>query len=636
LLFLALCALRPLGAWADCFSVSDAAYRTLDPLVDKNATQTLSTLGARLQALEHAGSPVDPRQLAALYAVQADAYSILELDHEARATALKGLALLSGPTDPLRLELLSTSALNIYTQDGIREAMTGIATARDQQAEDSLSRICLEISLGTLQRRAGQNAQSVRTLIRAYHDTEMPARAEAHSLAASALSSALRAVGDFEEALTLQRERIAWDTAHGNSLALSVSTYLEGEILEAVLDFHEAIATFERARNLSVSLGDTQGVAFSDMRICQALIELKQYPAARSSCDRAARVFAASKTTDVLKESEGYLAIIDLNEGQAREALRTLNGVLDHSGTDIDPRRVGVVYRTRARAHAALHDYNQAYSDLEVFVRRDRAEDLAKQIRLQETVKERALAEKEVARNAVLQHQLEVTQQRATRQTETLRWIKAADTAGVLVIALLSYILVTALRHRRQLMRIASEDNLTGMPNRGRTVELAKATLTTAAAQRQPLTIAIIDLDHFKAINDRCGHATGDFVLREFARVSRGSLRAADILGRWGGEEFLLILPDTTLDAALASVERLRVLALAIQVPCAETEPPMRVTFSAGLATTAEGARSLDEIIARADAALYEAKNEGRDLVRIDRESYQTASTGVRRALHLR
>jgi len=636
LLLLALCAAKPLAAWANCFPVSDAAYVALDPQVDKNATQTLSTLAARLRALDHAGSPAGSRQLAALYAVQADAYSILELDHEARATALKGLALLAGQNDPLRLELLSTSALNIYTQDGIREAIGTIERARDEQPEGSLSRTCLEITLGALERRAGDNVQATRTLIRAYHDTETPERAEAHSMAASALSSALRAVGDFEEALTLQRERIAWDTAHGNSLALSVSTYLEGEILEAVREFHAAIATFQQARRLSVSLGDTQGVAFSDMRICQVLIELNQYQAARSSCDSAARVFAASKTTDVLKETKGYLASIDLSEGRAYKALQTLNGVLDHNGTDIDPRRVGATYRTRAQAYAALHDYNQAYSDLEVYVQRDRAENLARQIRLQETVKERALAEKEVARNAVLQHQLEVTQQRATRQTETLRWIKAADTAGVLVIALLSYILITALRHRRQLMRIAAEDNLTGMPNRGRTVELAKAALAAAAAQRQPLTIAIIDLDHFKTINDRCGHATGDFVLREFARVGRGSLRAADILGRWGGEEFLLILPDTTLDAALASVERLRVLALSIQVPCAEGEPPMRVTFSAGLATTAEGARSLDEIIARADAALYEAKNEGRDLVRIDRESYQTASTGVRRALHLR
>jgi diguanylate cyclase (GGDEF)-like protein len=434
----------------------------------------------------------------------------------------------------------------------------------------------------------------------------------------------------------LQREKIAWDTAHADSLALSVSTYLEGVILEAMGELHPAIADFQRARSISVMLGDSQGVAFADMRICQSLTELNQYQSARSSCNNAARVFAASSTTDVLKETQGYLAIIDLNEGRAKEALRTLNGVLDHDGTDMAPREVAIAYRTRARAYAALNNPRLAYADLENYVQRQRAEDLARLNRLQETVKERALAEQEVARNAVLQHQLELTQERATRQTETLRWVAAAATAGVLVIALLSYILVTNLRYRRQLMRLATEDNLTGIPNRGRTVELATAALAAAATQSRPLTVAIIDLDHFKTINDRCGHATGDHVLKEFARVSRGSLRAGDVLGRWGGEEFLLILPNTTLDAALASVERLRVLALAIQVPGADKEAPIHVTFSAGLATTADGARSLDEIIARADAALYEAKNEGRDLVRIDRESYQTASTGVRRALHLR
>jgi diguanylate cyclase (GGDEF)-like protein len=300
------------------------------------------------------------------------------------------------------------------------------------------------------------------------------------------------------------------------------------------------------------------------------------------------------------------------------------------------PSSVAIAYRTRARAYAGMHDYRRAYADLTEYLSRYRAANLERRLRLQETIKERAVAQQEIARNAVLQHQLELTRQRASRQRETLRWAAAADTAGVLVIALLSYILITNLRHRRQLMRLATEDNLTGMPNRGRTVELATAALEAAAAQNRPLTVAIIDLDHFKTINDRCGHAAGDYVLREFARVSRGSLRAGDILGRWGGEEFLLILPDTSLDAALASVERLRVLALAIQVPSSTADDPMRVTFSAGLATTAEGARSLDEIIARADAALYEAKHEGRDLVRIDRESYQTASTGVRRALRLR
>lgn len=636
LLVLTLCAALPSGARADCFPIADPAYVALDPMVDKNATQALATVIARLHSLDRDGAVTDSRQLAALYAVQADAYSILELDHEARATASKGLALLSGPTDPLRLELLSTYALNIYTQDGIRNGIESISAARALQPPDSLSSICLGISLGILQRRAGEDALATRTLIQAYHDTETPDRAEAHSEAAIELSSALRSVGDYQEALSLVRERIRWDAAHEDSLDLSVSTYVEGEILNSMRQFHSAITTFEQARSISVSLGDAQGVAFADMRICRALIQLERYPAARARCDSAAQVFAASKTTDVLKQTQEYSAQIDLWEGHPRQALAILDHVLDHDGADMAPDRVGIAYRTRARAYAALHDYAKAYPDLEQYLQRYRAENLARQLRLQETVKERALAQREIARNAVLQHQLEVTRQRATRQKETLRWVAAANTAGVLVIALLSYILITNLRHRRQLMRLATEDNLTGMPNRGRTVELATAALQAAAAQPRPLTVAIIDLDHFKTVNDLCGHATGDFVLKEFARVSRGSLRAGDTLGRWGGEEFLLILPDTTLDAALASIERLRVLAMAIQVPCPDENVSIRVTFSAGLATTADGARSLDEIIARADAALYEAKKEGRDLVRIDRESYQSASTGVRRALQLR
>jgi diguanylate cyclase (GGDEF)-like protein len=634
LLALAFWVARPGAARADCFPVTDPAYTALDPMVDRSGTRALAAVSSRIQALERKGARVDPRQLASLYAVQADAYSILELDHEARATASRGLALVPGPTDPLHLELLSTQALNIYTQSGIRDAIASVGQARARLPAGSLSSLCLEITLGILERRAGENALATRTDTTAYRDSELPARAEAHAEASIELSSALRGVGDYEEALTLAREKIAWDTAQGNSLALSVSTYLEGELLDAMRDFHGAIATFRRARRISVGLGDTQGVAFSDMRICQSLIGLGDFKAARPRCSSAAQVFAASKTTDVLKQTREYLAEIDLQEGHARQALATLNWVLDQDGTDVAPETAISAYRTRARAYATLRDYRPAYSDIQQYIQRYRAEDRARRLRLLETVKERALAAREIERNAILQRQLQLSRERATRQTEKLRWEAAANTAGVLVIALLSYILITDLRHRRQLVRLAMEDNLTGMPNRGRTMELALAALAAAGAQQRPLTVAIIDLDHFKTINDRCGHAAGDYVLREFARLSRGSLRAGDILGRWGGEEFLLVLPDTTLDAALASVERLRVLALAIQVPGANT--PVRVTFSAGLATTGDGARSLDEVIARADAALYEAKNEGRDLVRIDRESYQTASTGVRRALRLR
>ena len=166
LLALALCAAIPVTGRADCFPVSDAAYVKLDPLVDRNAREALTAVAAPLHSLAAAGKMADARQLAALYAVQADAYSILELDHEALTAAGKGLALVSGPTDPLRLELLSTAALNIYTQEGIGNAIGRIEAARGAQPQDSASSLCLEISLGALERRAGENALATRTLTR--------------------------------------------------------------------------------------------------------------------------------------------------------------------------------------------------------------------------------------------------------------------------------------------------------------------------------------------------------------------------------------------------------------------------------------------------------------------------------------
>jgi diguanylate cyclase (GGDEF)-like protein len=142
------------------------------------------------------------------------------------------------------------------------------------------------------------------------------------------------------------------------------------------------------------------------------------------------------------------------------------------------------------------------------------------------------------------------------------------------------------------------------------------------------LTLAIIDMDHFKFINDRCGHATGDYVLREFARLGRESVRGADVLGRWGGEEFLLIMPGATAEVAIATLERLRTLVFAITLP--PSGAGLRVSLSAGLASRDNQVRSLDELIARADAALYVAKNEGRDLVRVADEKFLSTS-GIRR-----
>ena len=107
-------------------------------------------------------------------------------------------------------------------------------------------------------------------------------------------------------------------------------------------------------------------------------------------------------------------------------------------------------------------------------------------------------------------------------------------------------------------------------------------------------------------------------------------------MGRWGGEEFLLLLPGLPLDLAMARVEELRAAALEIQLPETGVAAGLRVSLSAGMAASYEGATSLDEVVVRADVALYEAKRDGRNLVRVADESLQAATTAIRRALRSR
>lgn len=126
----------------------------------------------------------------------------------------------------------------------------------------------------------------------------------------------------------------------------------------------------------------------------------------------------------------------------------------------------------------------------------------------------------------------------------------------------------------------------------------------------RPMSLVLIDIDFFKRINDVHGHTAGDKVLKRFAEISRTVLRDGDVLSRWGGEEFLLMLPETYPDAAMHFVDRLR-LVLA-QSRFDDIAPQLHVTFSAGVSLCIDSTR-LDSAIERADVAMYFAKTQGRD-----------------------
>ena len=627
-LLLLACGFGSLPAAAVCLPDADPSIRALQTLVDEDANAALKKVALLLKT-ELAAPIPNPQRLASLYSVQAQAYSILELESKARDAVFKGLKFAPDNTDPVRIMLLSLYAENVYDQAGIAAAVKTTEEAQAVQKRGSLEDICLLIGRGLLQYRQDREDLAIGSLTQAYRSSTTPAFAEPHVLAAGVLATVLRGMGDYQQALALNQEAIDWDTGRHASLALSVDRFLRGRILILMQKYAQAIDEFDDARKLSAMLNDTQGVAFADVRVCEARIELGQLIKARSACENALFTFIASRFSDEVKETEALLARIDLAEGHPEKALATLNEVLDHSGTDVLPLRVASLYQWRARTNAALHNYRDAYNDLSEYMHRYVATNDADRIKQAVALRARFETDREIERNALLKRELDLSHEQSQRQAQQLRWNAIAAVSGVLVIALLIYFLVTNLRFRQQLVRLASQDGLTGLPNRRRTAELATEALAAMTEADKPLTIAIIDMDHFKYINDRCGHATGDYVLREFARLGRESVRAEDTLGRWGGEEFLLVMPDAAAEMAIATLDRLRTLVFGINLP--PSGAGLRVSMSAGLAVRDKQIRSLDELIARADAALYVAKNEGRDLVRVADEKFLT-TTGIRRA----
>jgi diguanylate cyclase (GGDEF)-like protein len=166
-----------------------------------------------------------------------------------------------------------------------------------------------------------------------------------------------------------------------------------------------------------------------------------------------------------------------------------------------------------------------------------------------------------------------------------------------------------------QLRRSAEHDALTGTFNRRSMDQWLLRGFSQASEQRQPLSLLFIDIDHFKSVNDRLGHSGGDQCLREVAAALRGALEAGDILGRYGGEEFIVLLPGRGGAEAREIAERLR--AAVERREFRHDNHSERLTVSIGVATRLDAEREASATVKRADQALYAAKRAGRNCVHV-------------------
>lgn len=190
------------------------------------------------------------------------------------------------------------------------------------------------------------------------------------------------------------------------------------------------------------------------------------------------------------------------------------------------------------------------------------------------------------------------------------RELKARVASGARILKLEEQLI----QAREQMEALAMHDGLTGLLNRRAIEEYAEAEFNLTDRKERAMSIILLDIDHFKNVNDRFGHKTGDYALQQAAKILKEELRKYDRVGRWGGEEFMLILPDTQLQDAATVAERIRLKTAETQISL-ENGESFSVHISLGVVCTTSQFQSLTKFIDAADQALYQAKQNGRNRV---------------------
>lgn len=399
------------------------------------------------------------------------------------------------------------------------------------------------------------------------------------SLAAKRALAAERA-GDAEGARAqnqrlhdLNQQALELFTELGNERGIAYAASNIGLALDRLGDPAAALPFHERALAIRAAVGDLHGQVYSRVTLAGSALAMGQPARASAHLDQAEALLAGNTAaTGLLLEIVRQRVAVAEARGDYREALAQQREVTRLQGEQ------------SAQGHADRVAEIQARFDTD-----------------------RQAREIELLRSAGEIQKLQLQRQRLV--------------LGVVVLAGLVLALLAAVTHRRlavgrnvarELERVAGTDAVTGLANRRAMLERLEEALAQSRRSGQPLTLVMADVDHFKAINDRHGHDAGDAVLVAIGQRLASTLRSQDTLARWGGEEFVLLLPGTSLEAGQAIAERLRSAISAAPFTVAGESVALTITQGVATARPGMGAQSL---IKAADQALYEGKRRGRDQV---------------------
>jgi len=462
--------------------------------------------------------------------------------------------------------------------------------------------------------------------------------------------------GDYQRAFASLEEAEQIARRHAAAGPLAAVAYTGASLSDKIDDLPAALQGYAAAETGFREDADPLGEADAARRFAGLLIDAERYTEALDPLQRALARYHALRDDYGIAAATGLMARDVAGNGrperglllnaEAIEALRRSDGSDKLAIALIDRAQLLVEHR-RSQAAAALLDEARALlvrsDELRLRMRfhavaasamaalgryREAHAALAELLQLRQHHDDQRLSRQLAAQRGRLESQrmaadLERARRQGEQQREALaqaersaRWQTALTLLALLSMAVALYALVRTARRSRRDAKLAQTDDLTGIQNRRRISDLGKRRLSECRDRGEPFSVLLLDLDHFKSVNDIYGHQTGDRALKAVADELKRHLRQGDELGRYGGEEFAVVLPATPVERAEAIADRLRA-AIASLAP-AELGLDGPLTVSVGVAS-ADGEREFGALVARADRALYSAKEAGRNRVGVNR-----------------
>src|SRR6056297_1409115 len=417
-------------------------------------------------------------------------------------------------------------------------------------------------------------------------------------------------LGDQVKGLEYAQRTMELAQATGDIRELCVAYEKLGQAEEINVLFEQALTRYEAGLQACEEADDPVFVGVMHTLMGRLLFRLGRYDEAENWMQQGIELTAESGFEDGVTDAMTKYGELLLELGRNDEAQRLLLDVLDRTSNGGRPNNRADAQRMLARISHQAQDYRSASEHLNSYLQtRERVFDIerARIIAFQEVQFDMHNQTQEIE---LLREQARVSelQEGAMQQQRQFQQIVIIMAAFILVLLLI--LLIRTLRDRRHFRHMSAHDGLTRMLNHTHFIDAAKNRVAQSIPTGKKLTLILADIDHFKQFNDRHGHQAGDDVLRKAASRFRQILSPYGVVGRVGGEEFAACLEGPDIEQAAAKVAAVR----AALLDCRLDDIPETVTMSFGLAQL-RPTDQFDSLRARADAALYRAKNEGRDRV---------------------